>query len=54
MNYLLVTYHWPVLTRPWVAGFKCPVTPSALFEPFADLPEKLLPGWRLHCIGRPF
>jgi len=26
MNYLLVTYHWPVLTRPWVAGFKCPVT----------------------------
>jgi hypothetical protein len=26
MKYLLVTYHWPLLTRPWVAGFKCPVT----------------------------
>jgi hypothetical protein len=26
MKYLLLTYHWPLLTRPWVAGFKCPVT----------------------------
>jgi len=26
MRYLLTTYHWPLLSRPQVAGFKCPVT----------------------------
>jgi hypothetical protein len=26
VRYLLTTYHWPVLTRPQLAGFECPVT----------------------------
>jgi hypothetical protein len=26
MSYLLTTYHWPLLSRPRVAGFRCPVT----------------------------
>ena len=26
MSYRLTTYHWPLLTRPLVAGFTCPVT----------------------------
>ena len=26
MRYLSVTYQWRILTRPQVAGFKCPVT----------------------------
>ena len=26
MSYLLTTYHWPLLSRPRVAGFGCPVT----------------------------
>ena len=26
MSYLLTTYHWPLLSRPQVAGFGCPVT----------------------------
>jgi len=26
MSYLLTTYHWPVLSCPRVAGFRCPVT----------------------------
>jgi hypothetical protein len=28
MSYLLTTYHWPLLSRPQVAGFDCPVTIS--------------------------
>jgi len=28
MSYLLITYHWPLLTRPQLAGFNCPVTPG--------------------------
>jgi rhodanese-related sulfurtransferase len=28
MSYLLTTYHWPLLSRPQVAGFDCPVTPQ--------------------------
>ena len=27
MSYLLVTYQWPVLSRPPMAGFARPVTP---------------------------
>jgi hypothetical protein len=26
MSYPFLTYHWPLLSRPQVAGFKCPVT----------------------------
>ena len=26
MSYLLTTYHWPLLSCPQVAGFRCPVT----------------------------
>ena len=26
MSYLLTTYYWPLLSRPRVAGFNCPVT----------------------------
>jgi len=26
MSYLLTTYHWPLLSRPQLAGFNCPVT----------------------------
>jgi len=30
MSYLLTTYHWPLLSRPQVAGFKCPVTEKVI------------------------
>jgi hypothetical protein len=35
MSYRLTTYHWPLLTRPRVAGFTCPVTNNiSLFEDY--------------------
>ena len=34
MSYLLVTYHWLVLSRPQVAGFECPVTLQSLYFVF--------------------
>jgi len=32
MSYLLTTYHWPLLSCPQVAGFRCPVTSLDLVE----------------------
>jgi hypothetical protein len=32
MSYLLTTYHWPLLSRPRVAGFGCPVTRDDFFK----------------------
>jgi len=38
MNYLLTTYRWPLLSRPLVAGFKCPVTSTITCLAGADCP----------------
>ncbi len=39
MSYLLVTYHWPLLTRPQVAGFECPVTLVKIESKFYGLEQ---------------
>jgi len=32
MSYPFLTYHWPLLSRPQVAGFKCPVTSMQVYS----------------------
>ena len=41
MSYLLTTYHWPLLSRPQVAGFECPVTKLCLLS-FKGREDKMI------------